>query len=160
MKKLMTILISMMFINTLIAQPPSNKDYNIIYNEDRSISFNGTNPVKIPEDKIYDMIKIFEKADKIVTFLKDNENSEFKLVLGIIDGDTLIFVNHFNKIYGYLHCIDYKNSRLFIYNARISCSGNEKFIDLLTINRDKYYENLYIYNNKDKSKLSEFLNKL
>ena len=163
MKAIILILLALLSTNLLgQIEKPKNGNCGIVYMDDLSIGFgygfgNSLDKSSIPENKISELITIFEKADKLSEYCKDNSSVEIVKII-----DTLIVsenikckeikirgkkINVCNKIQtGYQITFKFNRhgSQLLIENE------NGRFVWLLTTERDRYYRKLNAFNQSQK----------
>jgi len=176
MKAIILILLALLSTNLLgQIEKPKNGNCGIVYMDDLSIGFgygfgNSLDKSSIPENKISELITIFEKADKLSEYCKDNSSVEIVKII-----DTLIVsenikckeikirgkkINVCNKIQtGYQITFKFNGhgSQLLIENIKgtdVVCeiieNENGRFVWLLTTERDRYYRKLNAFNQSQK----------
>lgn len=155
-----TILFIVFLLLTTTLTKAQSKPFNVIneltYNIDHSISLKFTDHIIITicnNDTIKDISafkQYFKKADLLADYCSNNSHSDIVTSLGIYKDFKFIYSFKYNSIGGtsmldIIYLInDYSSYPIHINFIQL----NNKFIDYLTIYRDKYYNDLKVYNDK------------
>jgi hypothetical protein len=153
-----TILLSLLLLILPIQMKAQQKPFNTIneltYNNDKSITlkFNSNTIVTIKGDNDIDFQTFrfyFEQADILAKYCSLNSKTDVTKSLGKYKDFEFVYVFKYNSIGGtsmldVIYLVnDYSSYPIHINFIQL----NNKFIDYLTTYRDKYYQDLKVYNN-------------
>jgi hypothetical protein len=154
------ILFMLILSTTLFGQKPDNHlsdiSYEISYNDncnDKSINLSS---YKIPENKISELLKIFEIADKLDNYCND-KTVEINKFIGVImieqDSCKIIYLHLNHKGNGIIefksqfHYDFFRSHENLLFKPYLN-GEHVSFTYYLTTKRDEYYKELADYNNK------------
>lgn len=143
-------------IGSLRQQKPFNTVNEITYNIDKTISLKFTDHIIITicnNDTVRDISafkQFFTKADLLSDYCSINSHSDIIISLGTYKDFNFVYMFKYNNYKGtsMLDIIyllnDYSSYPIHINFIQL----NNRFIDYLTTYRDKYYNDLKVYNDK------------
>lgn len=137
--------------NRVISEPDRKGCNGLYYEKDSTILLYSDNKcIKISQKQLPELIKIFEKADKLSEYCQHNAEVNIKRDIDII----------YNGKYGDIFTFefDYSGSSILVKGIFISVYKC-KFIEVLTTKRDNYYRELASYYQKQNT-LQKELNEI
>lgn len=145
----------MLLISTLMMgiEKPTNNGA-VRYNEDRSVNLSHFD---VPENKIQELIVIFNKADLISNYCTENDYTEYEREIGRIDkGKYMTFI--FTYVNGNIEITDdyiittkgKPTEHIHHWRIIIKKDNSYSYVDLLTTIKNKYYLDLDAYNTAKK----------